>query len=146
MQAINRDMKDYIAQHAPRTIPVGYSAADVREILSDTWAYLSCEVSGSPTSRAEFFGLNSYSWCGDSSYTTSGYDQLVAQFSSTTLPVFFSEYGCNKVVPRIFTEVQALYGPNMTNVMCGGLVYEYSQEVNNYGLVILNDNNTVSLR
>jgi hypothetical protein len=34
----------------------------------------------------------------------------------------------------------------MTEVMCGGLVYEYSQEPNNYGLVVLNDNDTASIR
>jgi hypothetical protein len=67
-------------------------------------------------------------------------------FSNTTIPVFFSEYGCNKVLPRTFTEVQALYGKQMTGVMSGGLVYEYSQEVSNFGLVILNDNGTTSIR
>ena len=56
----------------------------------------------------------------------------------------FSEYGCNKVQPRVFDEVQALYGPQMTS-LSGGLVYEYSQEEENYGLVVLNSNGSVSL-
>jgi 1,3-beta-glucanosyltransferase GAS3 len=60
--------------------------------------------------------------------------------------VFFSEYGCNKVTPRIFTEVQALYGINMTGVFSGGLVYEYSQEESNYGLVVINGDGSVQLR
>jgi 1,3-beta-glucanosyltransferase GAS3 len=34
----------------------------------------------------------------------------------------------------------------MTGVMSGGLIYEYIQEVSNYGLVILNDNGTCSIR
>merc|ERR1711939_1132286 len=56
-----------------------------------------------------------------------------------------SEYGCNNVSPRTFTEVPALYGKEMTSVFSGGLIYEYSEEPNNYGLVNLNDNGTVSL-
>lgn len=50
-----------------------------------------------------------------------------------------SEYGCNKNV-RKFEEVKALYGTDMTPVYSGGLVYEYSQEDSNYGLVELNGN------
>ncbi|PGH09717.1 hypothetical protein GX51_00397 [Blastomyces parvus] len=146
IRAVQRDMKQYIANHAPRQIPVGYSAADIREILEDTWAYMACELEDSPESRSDFFGLNSYSWCGDATYTSSGYNKLVAQFSDTSLPVFFSEYGCNEVQPRVFTEVGALYGPEMTKALGGGLVYEYSQEANNYGLVELNDDKTVTLR
>jgi hypothetical protein len=51
----------------------------------------------------------------------------------------YSEYGCNEVQPRIFTEVGALYGKEMTS-LSGGLVYEYSQEEADYGLVVINDN------
>lgn len=57
----------------------------------------------------------------------------------------YSEYGCNEVQPRVFTEVAALYGKEMTS-LSGGLVYEYSQEEADYGLVVINDNGTVSLR
>lgn len=138
-------MKKYISLHAPRTIPVGYSAADVRETLADTWRYVSCEIEENDLSRSDFFGLNSYSWCGDSSYTASGYDKLVSQFKSTSIPIFFSAYGCNAKTPRKFTEVQSLYGDKMNHVIGGGLVYEYSQEASNYGLVSLNDNNTASI-
>ncbi len=150
LRAVTRDLKNYIAKHSTRTIPVGYSAADVREILADSWAYLSCDINGSTSdlSRIDFFGLNSYSWCGgDATFQSSGYNVLVQQFSNTTIPVFFSEYGCNKVLPRVFDEVQALYGPQMTQVMSGGLVYEYAQEpANNFGLVVLNDNGTAEIR
>jgi hypothetical protein len=57
----------------------------------------------------------------------------------------YSEYGCNKVQPRVFNEVQALYGPQMT-ALSGGLVYEFTQEEQDYGLVIVNSNGSVSLR
>ena len=143
-------MKDYIAKNSPRKIPVGYSAADVRDILADSWAYLSCLIDGKTddTSRIDFFGLNSYSWCGgDATFKSSGYNVLVDQFAKTTIPVFFSEYGCNKVLPRVFDEVQTLYSSDMTGVMSGGLVYEYYQEIsNNFGLVWIYDNGTAELR
>lgn len=97
-------------------------------------------------SNSDIFGLNSYSWCGgDASFSSAGYDTLTSMFSSTSIPVFFSEYGCNAVMPRVFDEVAALYGPKMTG-LSGGLVYEYSQEESNYGLATINENGTVSLR
>ncbi|KAL1969191.1 hypothetical protein VTN77DRAFT_445 [Rasamsonia byssochlamydoides] len=145
IRAVQRDLKDYIAKNVDRSIPVGYSAADVRDILVDTANYLSCDLSNATSSRSDFFGLNSYSWCGDSSYTKSGYDVLTADFANASLPAFFSEYGCNLVEPRTFTEVQALYGEDMTQAFSGGLVYEWTQEANNYGLVQINDNGTVTL-
>ena len=150
LQAVTRDLKQYIAKHSSRHIPVGYSAADYRVVLADTWNYLQCTIGGeTEDSRSEFFGLNSYSWCGASAtYTSAGYDTLVAMFAGTSIPVFFSEYGCNepKGVPRVFNEVAALYGPNMTGLN-GGLVYEYSEEPDDYGLVTISSTDgSVTLR
>ncbi|KAK5118266.1 hypothetical protein LTR85_008246 [Meristemomyces frigidus] len=147
IRAVQRDLKNYISAHADRTIPVGYAAADVAEVLEDTWAYLQCNNSnnGDPDSRSDFFGLNDYSWCGsDSSFTISGYNTLVSTFSNTTIPVFFSEYGCNKPEPRVFDEVLALYGSQMT-VMSGGLVYQWTQDSSDYGIVQVYSNATVQL-
>ena len=152
LRAVTRDLTNYIAKNSPRLIPVGYSAADVRDILIDSWAYLSCGIDGqaSDPSRIAFFGLNSYSWCGSTSmtanYDASGYDDLTETFGNTTIPVFFSEYGCNKIMPRVFDEVPVIYG-NMTSVMSGGIVYEYPQDIaNDYGLVWLYDNGTAQIR
>ncbi|KAI8942643.1 hypothetical protein NX059_000696 [Plenodomus lindquistii] len=145
IRAVQRDLKNYIAKHSSRTIPVGYSAADVREILKDTWAYMQC-VHEDDQSSSDFFGLNSYSWCGaDATFQTSGYSDLVVMFNQSAIPVFYSEYGCNRVQPRVFNEVETLYGPEMTS-LSGGLVYEYSQEEADYGLVNINTNGSVSLR
>lgn len=148
VRAVTRDLKNYIAKHSTRQIPVGYSAADVRDVLTDSWEYFSCAINGSSTdpSRIDFFGLNSYSWCGNATFHSSGYDVLVADFQNSSVPVFFSEYGCNLVLPRVFSEVQTLYSPLMTGVLSGGLVYEYSQEVSNFGLVVINGNGTATLR
>lgn len=151
IRAVTRDLKNYISKHLTRSIPVGYSAADVSQILTDSWTYLSCDINGqsSDPSRSDFFGLNSYSWCGPTSptanYDASSYGTVITTFGNTSIPVFFSEYGCNKVEPRVFDEVPVLYG-NMTSVMSGGLVYEYYQEENNYGLVWIYDNGTAQLR
>lgn len=138
-------MKEYIENHLDRAIPVGYSAADIRPILEDTLNYFMCEDEDYPMSHSDFFGLNSYSWCGDASYKSSGYNVLTDMVSDATIPVFFSEYGCNEVQPREFTEVAAIYGEEMTQSFSGGLVYEYTQEDNDYGLVKLNDSDTATL-
>ena len=151
IRAVTRDLKNYISNHLTREIPVGYSAADVSEILTDSWSYLSCDINGqsSDPSRSDFFGLNSYSWCGPTSptanYDASSYDTVISTFGKTSIPIFFSEYGCNRVEPRVFDEVPVIYG-NMTSVMSGGLVYEYYEEDNNYGLVSIYDNGTAQLR
>lgn len=147
IRAITRDLKNYIKKHADREIPVGYSAADVRDVLEDTWNYFQCAIHGDANdmSRADIFALNSYSWCGDSNFHESSYDQLVALFKTTSVPVFYSEFGCNTPSPRIFTEIQSIYGPNMTGVFSGGVVYEWSQEDNNYGLAQVNKDGTVDL-
>lgn len=126
---------------------MGYSAADVRPILEDQWQYFQCAIDGdeNDVSRSDFFGLNSYSWCGEkATFKSAGYDVLVDMFGESTVPVFFSEYGCNEVTPRVFDEVPSIYGTEMA-VLSGGLVYEYSQEPSNYGLVNINKNDTVSI-
>ncbi|KAK1983027.1 glycolipid anchored surface protein [Colletotrichum cereale] len=147
LRAVTRDLKNYVSKHADRPIPVGYSAADVREILVDSWNYLQCAENGDDKdpSRIDLFGLNSYSWCGDSDFKKSTYDQLVSDLKDTSVPVFFSEFGCNQVTPRIFTEIGAIYGPDMKDVFSGGLVYEYSQEDNNFGIVKVNADKSVTL-
>jgi hypothetical protein len=143
IRAVQRDMKNYIKNHVNRTIPVGYSAADVREILQDTWAYMQC-THEEDESSSDFFGLNSYSWCNGDNIQTSGYDTLANIFADSAIPVFFSEYGCNRVTPREFNEVQALYGEEMRS-LSGGLVYEYSAEEAGYGLVEINQDGSVKL-
>lgn len=138
IRAVIRDLKNYIANHADRKIPVGYSAADVRDVLEDTWNYLQCSMGGDDPSQSDFFGLNSYSWCGNSDLQKSGYGKLNALFSKSAIPVFFSEYGCNEVQPRLFTEVPALYSDGMQD-FSGGLVYQWTQDENDYGLLKLDE-------
>lgn len=147
IRAVTRDIKTYISKHSDRSIPVGYSAADVRSVLFDSWNYFQCEEAGvvNDTSRADVFALNSYSWCGDSSFTTSGYDTLVEGFTGTSIPVFYSEFGCNVPSPRVFTEVGTIYSDKMMPVFSGGVVYEYANEVSNFGLVNISSDGSVDI-
>ncbi|EME87820.1 glycoside hydrolase family 72 protein [Pseudocercospora fijiensis CIRAD86] len=131
IKAVTRDMKQYIGSMGYRAIPVGYSAADVESNRFEMASYMNC---GTNDQRSDFFAFNDYSWCDPSSYQQSGWDQKVKQYADYSIPLFLSEYGCitNK---RQFQEVASLYGQQMTPVYSGGLVYEYSEEGNGYGLV-----------
>ncbi|KAK7680074.1 hypothetical protein QCA50_016799 [Cerrena zonata] len=110
VKAVVRDMKTFIKNTGLRKIPVGYSAADVKENRLETAHYFNC--GDDEMARVDMFGFNDYSWC---------------------------------VNPRPFTEVESIYSTDMSSVFSGGLVYEYSEESNKYGLVkISSDNKTVS--
>jgi hypothetical protein len=61
------------------------------------------------------------------------------------VPIFFSEYGCNEVTPRIFQEIGTVYGDEMTGVFSGGLVYEYTMEQNKFGMVQINDDGSAKV-
>lgn len=148
IRAVQRDMKQYIAKNSNRTIPVGYSAADQVDLRRATLEYLQCQISGEDDdddSTSEFFGLNSYEWCsGTSDWDTSGYGTLNSTLANTTIPLFFSEFGCNTNSPRTFDEIDdGLFG-GLVNTFSGGLVYEYSQEASDYGVVEINSNGSVS--
>lgn len=133
VKAAVRDTKAYIKAKNYRTIGVGYATNDDASIRVDMADYFNC---GDDTANSiDFWGYNIYSWCGDSSYTESGYDVRTTEFSNYSVPAFFAEYGCNTVSPRTFSEVEALYGDKMNDVWSGGIVYMYFQEDNDYGLV-----------
>ncbi|KAF9429828.1 1,3-beta-glucanosyltransferase gas1 [Podila epigama] len=142
VKALLRDAKAYIRSSAPRKIPVGYANNDDPDIRLQVQAYFNC---GPEEERVDFFGINLYEWCGDgATYQSSGYVDRTADISSYSVPVFLSEFGCNLVSPRAFTEVKSIFGPDMQNTWSGGIVYEWSQEENNYGLVKINADNTVT--
>lgn len=131
VKAVTRDMRQYIRNREYRSIPVGYSAADVQSSRMEMAQYMNC---GTDDQRSDFFAFNDYSWCDPSSFETSGWDQKVKNFTGYGLPIFLSEYGCITNT-RTFGAVAALYNTEMTGVYSGGLVYEYSEEGNGYGVV-----------
>ncbi|KAI0472732.1 glycoside hydrolase family 72 protein [Xylariaceae sp. FL0804] len=131
VKATTRDMRQYIGSMGYRKIPVGYSAADVSNNRMQTADYFNC---GTEDERSDFFAFNDYSWCSPSSFTESGWDQKVKNFTGYGLPIFLSEYGCT-TNGRTFEEMGALMNDEMTGVYSGGLLYEYSKEGNDYGIV-----------
>ncbi|OAQ61328.1 1,3-beta-glucanosyltransferase gel1 [Purpureocillium lilacinum] len=133
VKAVTRDMKNYINSRGLRKIPVGYSAADVASNRMQTAMYMNC---GSDDMRSDFFAFNDYSWC-NSDFKTAGWDQKVKNFTDYGLPIFLSEWGCIKNRPRKFEEIVALMSDQMTGVYSGGLMYEYSVEDNDFGIVTI---------
>ncbi|KAI5953089.1 gel2 [Candida theae] len=144
IKAVVRDIKSYINKNSPRPIPVGYSAADDLNYRIPLAKYLEC-ADHNLMESVDFYGVNSYQWCGDQTFYSSGYNILVNDYKGYTKPVFFSEYGCNEVLPRNFDEVPVLYTNDMIDVFNGGLIYEFTQEANNYGLVEILRNGDVKL-
>ncbi|KAF9731311.1 hypothetical protein PMIN06_007401 [Paraphaeosphaeria minitans] len=131
VKAAVRDSKSYIKSKGYRAIGVGYATNDDANIRENLANYFDC---GDSAESIDFWGYNIYSWCGDSSFTKSGYDVRTKEFQDYNVPVFFAEYGCNEVRPRLFTEVEALYGPQMNDVWSGGIVYMFNEEENKFGL------------
>jgi hypothetical protein len=142
VKAVTRDIRSYLSEQKLRKVPVGYSAADIDTNRLELAEYMNC---GTDDERSDFFAFNDYSWCDPSSFTQSGWDQKVKNFTGYGLPLFLSEYGCNTNT-RKFEEVSALYSTKMTGVYSGGLVYEYSEEGSNYGLVQINGNDVSTLK
>ncbi|KAF9384836.1 1,3-beta-glucanosyltransferase gas1 [Podila verticillata] len=143
VKALLRDTKNYISSASSRKIPVGYANNDDPNIRLQIQAYFNC---GKDEERIDFFGINLYEWCGTKhTYQTSGYAERTKDIATYSIPVFLSEFGCNLVTPRTFPEVKSIFGPDMANTWSGGIVYEWSQEDNNYGLVQINPDNTVKI-
>lgn len=141
VKAAVRDVKGYIKSQGYRTIPVGYSTNDDAEIRVQMADYFAC---GNQDEKIDFYGINMYEWCGASTFEKSGYRERTEEFRNISVPVFFSEYGCNEVRPRQFTDVGTLYSDKMTDVWSGGIVYMYFEEANQYGLITLDKSGKVS--
>lgn len=84
VKAVTRDMRSYISSRGYRQVPVGYSAADVNSNRLEMAEYMNC---GSDDERSDFFAFNDYSWCDPSSFTTSGWDQKVKNFTGYGIPI-----------------------------------------------------------
>ena len=133
IKAAARDMKTYRDKKGYRKIPVGYSAADIKQLRPMLQDYLTC--GGDPADNVDFFGLNSYSWCDPSDFNTSSYDKLQEYATNFPVPIFFSETGCNVPGPRLFDDQDAIFSEPMVNDWSGAIVYEWLQEGNSYGLI-----------
>ncbi|OKL64618.1 1,3-beta-glucanosyltransferase gel4 [Talaromyces atroroseus] len=141
VKAAVRDSKAYIKEKGYNK-SVGYAAADVTDIRYQLADYMNCN---SEDESVDFFGDNVYEWCGDSSFTESGYNKIASNFANYSVPYFFAEYGCNTVNPRTFTNIPTMYGSEMSYMLNGGIVYEYFNDDNDYGLVTLSGSSISTL-
>lgn len=91
------DLRAYGIAKGYRSIPIGYSATDTGA-LPMLANYLACRSNVSE--RLDFYALNSYRWCGASSFHVSGYDTLLNETANYNLPIFFSEVGVSTACTR----------------------------------------------
>lgn len=132
IKSLARDLKAFRNARGYRKIPISYTATDVSGLQVPTKDYLTC---GDEDDSIELYGMNVFSWCGNSSYTQSGYDHVYSDFQNSSIPSVFSETGCNVVRPRTFGEVAAILGSVFPATFSGVVVYEWPQEESDYGLV-----------
>lgn len=133
VKAATRDLKNYRNSKGYRSIPVGYSHADISSLRPNLQNYLTCGTN--PIESVDFFGLNAYEWCGQSSFQGSGYSALTDQIKDFPIPIFFSETGCNTPEPRTFQDQTSIFGSDMDQYWSGAIIYEWLNEVNDYGLI-----------
>lgn len=132
VKAALRDVKAYLKKKGLDT-PVGYADNDDMDIRMNLINYFNC---GDKETRADFYGINIYRWCGDeTNFKTSGYEAVTKNMTGYSIPSLLTEHGCNKNRPRTFPEVKSLYGSDMDSTFSGGIMYEYSEEDNKYGIV-----------
>ncbi|PVZ98413.1 hypothetical protein BB558_005580 [Smittium angustum] len=133
IKAALRDIKTYL-KSIKVSIPVGYVDNDDEDIRLSLISYFNC--GDDQNARADFYGINTYRWCGpNATFKSSSFDKMIEPFKNYSIPSIITEFGCIGDEPRKFNEFKSILGPDMENISSGGLVYEYSQEENNYGLV-----------
>ncbi|KAF3916317.1 hypothetical protein ABW21_db0203898 [Orbilia brochopaga] len=123
-----------------KPVYIGYASTDNADTRPFVQNYLACDHPGFPNRAAsiDFYGVNAYEWCNPyDTFETSGYQRLTGYLSSAQydIPAFFSEDGCNTNPPRLFEDMYAVYGQNMSDWWSGSIVYEWINEANKYGLV-----------
>ncbi|KAG9103975.1 1,3-beta-glucanosyltransferase gas1 [Ceratobasidium sp. 370] len=143
IKAAARDIKAYLKSKGSSAL-VGYSTVDASLIRDNVVQYLTCNDA---ETSVDIIGLNTYRWCGSDDYTSSGYDQITALFQNVPVPAYLSEFGCQKELPRLFTEVAAMFSDQMTPVWSGGVAFSYFKaQIPDFELVDLSgpNNETVT--
>lgn len=118
IKAAARDTKAFL-KSISSTALVSYTSTDMPVATRNALAtYLSC---GSDDTSIDLYGLNNYEWCGQQTYLSSGWQGTTADYANLTIPAYFSEYGCNKVSPRLWSEVPVLFSQPVTDTWSGGI-------------------------
>ncbi|KAF7929518.1 uncharacterized protein EAE98_005436 [Botrytis deweyae] len=149
-KAAVRDVKGYIKARGYRSIPIGGYVLTDSDYAQETYR-LAADYMACGNSSIDFWALTDYSWCDNSTFTSSNYSRLTQSFSDYPLPIFLADYACepttednSDVAGRIFDEVGTIYGPEMSDNWSGGIVYEWARssdsDPNDYALVNLTDN------
>jgi len=126
VKAAARDVKAYLKSKSSSVL-VGYTAINGPSSFRDPLAnYLSCDLSGgnAGTTAIDIYGLNDYSWCGDSSFQAS-YAGTLGDFAGYNVVAYLSEFGCVTSPPRLWTEVGAIFSSDMSPVWSGGVAFSY---------------------
>jgi hypothetical protein len=132
-KAIIADMKAYRDLMQYRSIPIGYSGADIADIQIQQQDYFNC---GNESTSADFFGASRFSWIRGSTMESSGYNTLYEQIEGYSIPYFLSENGMiNDNGSRDFDDQAAILGRRMNDRMSGNIIYEWAQGENEYGIV-----------
>jgi len=149
VKAAARDIKSYLKSKSSSVL-VGYAAINGPSTFRDPLAnYLSCDLSkaNSDATAIDLYGLNDYSWCGDSSFEQS-YSGTFGDFAGFNVAAYLSEFGCVSSPPRLWTEVDAIFSTQMSPVWSGGVAFSYlpaSSAAGQFGMVSISaDGKTVT--
>jgi len=151
VKAAARDTKAYLQSKGSSAL-VGYAAIDGDDpsFVLPLADYLSCDPSNanSNATSIDLYGLNDYEWCGNSTFEAS-YAGTTSDFSQYNVVAYFSEFGCISTLPRVWTEVVAIFGSDMTQVWSGGLAFSYfpaESAQGQFGMVTISaDGSTVTI-
>lgn len=132
IKAVVRDLRAFRDARGYRKIPISSTSVDYPDLAILTKDYLAC---GEQSDTVELFGFNVYSWCGNSSYARSGYDQVYEQFQHTNIPALFTGTGCILNTPRTWGEVAAILGSVFPATFSGVIVYEWSSHDDGFGIM-----------
>lgn len=123
-----RDTKAYIKTKKHQVL-VGYVSLDDKkdQDWKETDAYFNC---GSAEERPDFIGLNTDTWCNDYDETSDN-NKFVEKYQRYGIPIFMSNFRCNKIDLILASKFQTLLN-TMDSVFSGGIAkgfYAYIKSV-----------------
>ncbi|KAG9045554.1 1,3-beta-glucanosyltransferase gas1 [Tulasnella sp. UAMH 9824] len=137
IKAAARDVKAYLKSKGSSALvsfsstdgPNGAAGVSWRTALAE---YLACDTDAT---SIDLYGLNAYRWCGAGSVADES--TIMSDFQNYPIPAYFSEFGCIKNPPRLWTEVGALFGEQMVNEWSGGVAFSYFPTSDGFGMVTI---------